>query len=52
VFALLAALVTLAELSQIWIPGRTFALTDLSASLLGVAAGAAAAAVARRPRAA
>jgi VanZ family protein len=49
--ALLAVLVTLEELSQIWIPGRTFSLADLSASLLGVAAGAAAAALlARRLR--
>jgi VanZ family protein len=48
VAVLLAALVTLEELSQIWIPGRTFSLADLSASLLGVAAGAAAAAVLAR----
>jgi polysaccharide biosynthesis protein VpsQ len=45
VAALLAVLVALEEASQAWIPARTFSVADLSASLLGIAAGAAAAAV-------
>jgi polysaccharide biosynthesis protein VpsQ len=50
VVALLAALVALEELSQAWIPARTFSLADLAASLLGVAAGAAAARALARVR--
>jgi VanZ family protein len=34
---LLAVPIALEELSQRWIPGRTFSLLDLTASLLGVA---------------
>jgi hypothetical protein len=37
----LAVLVVLEELSQSFIPARTFSLLDLSASLIGLAAGAA-----------
>jgi VanZ family protein len=49
--ALLAVLVTLEEFSQAWIPVRTFSFADLAASVLGVAAGASAAAALARFRA-
>jgi hypothetical protein len=39
VAAVLAALIVLEELSQSLIPARTFSLSDLAASLCGLAAG-------------
>jgi hypothetical protein len=45
----LGALITLEELSQAIIPARTFSLVDLSASLVGVLAGAAASSWLLRP---
>jgi len=46
----LAVLVALEELSQAVIPARTFSLVDLSASLVGVAAGAVGSFWLSRPR--
>jgi polysaccharide biosynthesis protein VpsQ len=46
--AVLAAIVVLEEWSQRYFPARTFSIADLSASLLGIAAGAAASALLAR----
>jgi len=37
--AIVAGLVLLEEITQIWIPGRTFSLSDLTADALGIACG-------------
>lgn len=48
--AIVAGLVLLEEISQIWIPGRTFSFSDLTADALGIACGALIARVPRRSR--
>jgi len=46
--SIVAGLVLLEEISQIWIPGRTFSLSDLAADALGIAGGALLALAVRR----